>query len=36
MKLIRIGGNVHYLKDLQPRRKPSLLSRLLALVVRYV
>ncbi len=29
MKLIHIGGNVHYLKDLQPRR-------LLALVARHV
>jgi hypothetical protein len=36
MKLIRIGGNVHYLKDLQPRRKPSLIRRLLALVARHV
>jgi hypothetical protein len=36
MKLIRIGGNVHYVKDYQPKRKPSLIGRLMALVVRHV
>jgi hypothetical protein len=34
MKLIRIGGNVHYIK--QSPRKTSLIGRLVALVVRHV
>jgi hypothetical protein len=34
MKLIRIGGNVHYVKN--SHRKQTILGRLLALVVRHV